>query len=161
MGWTYPQTLSELGLQIMVNRGLPSAVQVWMFVAGPSWWCIKCYFYYFHLFSFNNCILRLNQIMCIKITLFISVWWVVSFVNEPFETEIKVKLFTKHRKEFNIDQKHSIGTQQNQMLVLWRKLIKVSNFQLDEQRKKKRQVKLLKIRNESGNISNAKGKIRL
>ena len=82
----------------------------------------------------------------------------VSFVNEHVETKIKVKLFTKHRKEFNIDQKHSIGTQQNQMLVLWRKLIKVSKFQLDEQRKKKRQVKLLKIRNESGDITNAKEK---
>ena len=41
------------------------------------------------------------------------------------------------------------------MLVLWRKLIKVSNFQLNELRKKKRQVKLLKIRNESGDITNA------
>ena len=41
------------------------------------------------------------------------------------------------------------------MLVLWKKSIKQTKFQLDRLRKTERRLKLLKIRNESGDITNA------
>ena len=59
-----PRTFSQLGLQVAVSKGLPSAVQVWMEVLAQSGGVYivtsLCCFYFF---SLNDCILKVSQII--------------------------------------------------------------------------------------------------